>query len=249
MKWILFWVFISLFVLAVLGTFSVVFFGMGTPTEAERDWLVKGLILEVAACVIALFYSIFGLKKTNDSHSDKKLSNLEIRIEELEQKFLLSTKEISNSKNLSPISDDSEVNLVEDNFIYRVYPYLSNIEQLTTPPPFDENIYSIMPSYSEIISDIDKVKPFDKKHRLESYIGLKVQWKCAFSDFNEKEDCYRVRVHTEAPLHSAYLNIDKSKNVSKLKVLDSDHSFWFCGEIHEIDATSIELINTDVFIK
>ncbi|HHQ4572565.1 TPA: hypothetical protein ACSP3H_003466, partial [Aeromonas veronii] len=62
MKWILFWVFIVLFALAVLGTLGVVFLGFGTPTEAEREWLVKGLLIEVTACIIAFFYSIFGLK-------------------------------------------------------------------------------------------------------------------------------------------------------------------------------------------
>jgi|OM-RGC.v1.010255790 hypothetical protein len=248
MKWILFWVFISLFVLAVLGTLSVVFLGMGTPTETEREWLVKGLILEVAACVIALFYSIFGLKKNDDSYNDKTLSDIEIRLEELEANLLLSTKEIDRSKSLLPIPNDSEANAPGDELINRMYPYLERIEGLTTPPAFDESTFSIMPSYSEIIADIAKTKPFDKEHRLESYIGLKIQWKCAFSGFQEKEDCYRVRVYTEEPLYSAYLNIDKSKNVSRLKVLDENHPFWVCGEISEISGTNIELVDADILV-
>jgi hypothetical protein len=67
-----------------------------------------------------------------------------------------------------------------------MYPYLAYIEALTTPPVFDGSTFNITPSYSEIIEDIAKAKPFDKKHRLESYIGLKVQWKCALSNFQEK---------------------------------------------------------------
>ena len=248
MKWILFWVFILLFVLAVLGTLSVVFLGMGMPTETEREWLVKGLILEVAACVIALFYSIFGLKKANDSYSNKKLSDMEVRITELEERLLLSTKEIDNSKGLLPNSNVSELDVAGDAFINRAYPYLANIKGLTTPPAFDQNIFNIKPSYPEIVADIDKVKPFDRKHRLESYLGLKVQWKCAFSGFDENEDCYRVRVHTEEPLYAAYLVIDKSKNISKLKVLDENYPFWVCGEISEIQGTSIELINADILV-
>ena len=54
MKWILFTVFMILFVLAVLGTLGVVFFGFGTPTDGERELLVTGLILEIAACVIVI---------------------------------------------------------------------------------------------------------------------------------------------------------------------------------------------------
>lgn len=79
MKWILFFVFVTLFVLGVLGTLSVVFLGFGSPTDTEREWLVKGLVLEVAACVIALFYSIFGLKKVDvpDSNYAQKLADLE----------------------------------------------------------------------------------------------------------------------------------------------------------------------------
>lgn len=63
MKWILFWVILILFVLAALGTFGIVFLGFGTPTDSERELLVKALIGEVAAAVIALFYSMFNLKK------------------------------------------------------------------------------------------------------------------------------------------------------------------------------------------
>ncbi|PAJ71631.1 hypothetical protein CJF42_25685 [Pseudoalteromonas sp. NBT06-2] len=245
MKWILFWVFISLFILAVLGTLSVVFFGTGSPTETEREWLVKGLILEVAACVIALFYSIFGIKKSNESNSDKVLSDIEIRVKELEEKLLLSTKEIDHS---TPTFIDSEALDARADFMDRMHPFLTKITGLTTPPAFDEEIYNINPSYPKIVTDIKNVKPFDKKHRTESYIGLKVQWKCAFSEFDEKEDCYRVRAYTEEPLHAAYLNIDKSKNVSKLKVLDENHPFWVCGEISEITGTNIELVNADILV-
>lgn len=248
MKWILFWVFISLFVLAVLGTLSVVFLGMGSPTETEREWLVKGLILEVAACVIALFYSIFGLKKPKDSNSDQTFSDIEIRVKELEEKLLLSTKEIDHSTTLLPISIGSEALEAGADFMDRMYPFLAKIAGLTTPPAFDEEIYSINPSYPEIVTDIKNVKPFDKKYRLESYIGLKVQWKCAFSEFDEEEDCFRVRAYTEEPLHAAYLNIDKSKNVSKLKVLDENHPFWVCGEISKIVGTNIELVNADISV-
>ena len=75
MKWVLFWVFLTLFVLMVLGTLAMVFLGFGSPTESERELMVKGLIGEVAVCIIALFYSIFGLK--SGSVDASKLQELE----------------------------------------------------------------------------------------------------------------------------------------------------------------------------
>lgn len=246
MKWILFWVFISLFVLAVLGTLSVVFLGMGTPTDTEREWLVKGLIIEVAACVVALFYSIFGLKKNIQGNTEKVLSDIETRVKEIEEKILISSKEIERSKSAPSTCGEMIPSKAGDEFMDKMFPYLTKINQLTSPPPFDVDVYDVNPSYPKIIEDIKAVKPFDKKHRIDSYIGLKVQWKCAFSEFDEKEDFYRVRVYTEEPLYNAHLNIDKSRDVSKLKVLDENSPFWVCGEISEIGGTSIELVDADI---
>lgn len=90
MKWILFFVFLVLFVLSVLGTFGIVFFGFGTPTIDERELLVKVLIGEIAAAVIVLFYSMFNLKKqgnaptqSNEDQNSAKLQNSFIELENL----------------------------------------------------------------------------------------------------------------------------------------------------------------------
>ena len=63
----------------VLGTLGMVFFGFGSPTESERELMVKGLLVEVAACVIALFYSIFGLKKDPGPYEEIEKLREEIR--------------------------------------------------------------------------------------------------------------------------------------------------------------------------
>ena len=248
MKWILFSVFITLFTLAVLGTLSVVFLGFGAPTNAEREWLVKGLILEVAACVVALFYSIFGLKKSSSPVDEKILSDIETRLEELETKVLITTKEIDRSVTTSVNIEQSGKEVSTSDFFHEMYPFLAEIENFKIPPAFDDSIYSLEPLYTDIYSDIAQVKPFDKGHRTKSYIGLKVQWKCAFSGFTERDDCYRVRVFLEKPLHAAYLDLDSSKDISKLKVLNENHPFWVCGEISSLDGTNIELINADVSV-
>ena len=62
MRWVLFWIFTTLFVLIVIATLSMVFLGFGEPTESERNLLFKVFIGEIGVSVVALFYSIFGIK-------------------------------------------------------------------------------------------------------------------------------------------------------------------------------------------
>lgn len=63
MRLVMFWVFISLFVIVVLATLLLIFFGVGSPTAEERALLFKIFIVEVGAAVVALFYSLFGLRQ------------------------------------------------------------------------------------------------------------------------------------------------------------------------------------------
>jgi DNA-binding NtrC family response regulator len=62
-KWILFLVIISSFVLIVAGTLAMLFFDFGSPTPEERSVLVKTFIAEIGLCVSTLFYSVFNLRK------------------------------------------------------------------------------------------------------------------------------------------------------------------------------------------
>lgn len=247
MKWILFWVFIVLFALAVLGTLGVVFLGFGTPTEAEREWLVKGLILEVAACIVALFYSIFSLKPESGKQN-LNVEDFESRLTELESKVFLTVKEIdSNTVELSARKEDSSSGPSKD-FMHQMYPFLARIDEYDTPPPFDVDEYNISPSYTEIDADISSAKPFDKEHREKSYFGLKVQWKCAYKGITEKEDCYRIRLDTERPLFGAYIEVSKEKDIAKLKFLYEGHPMWVCGEIVDLSGSNVELANADFYI-
>tara|TARA_R110002012_G_scaffold321631_1_gene550234 strand:+ start:63 stop:824 length:762 start_codon:yes stop_codon:yes gene_type:complete len=241
MKWILFTVFMILFVLAVLGTLGVVFFGFGTPTDGERELLVTGLILEIAACVIALFYSIFGLKKT-ETLSDERILTLEKRVEELEERSIKTVKEIDAS--FHSISELTSENTVEETDIFRkMYPSVAAIEDFNTLPAFPEDTYSLTPVATEITHEIDSLKPFDREHRANSYIGLKVQWKCAFSSFEEEFEHYIVYVNTEKPHYKARILVAKTEDISKLKILNEYHPLWIAGEISEVESLSIKLIN------
>lgn len=74
MRWILFWVITSLFVIIVMITLFVLFFGGGSATEEERSVLFYTFIVEIGVAVFALFYSVFGLKKygKKTNHLDRE---------------------------------------------------------------------------------------------------------------------------------------------------------------------------------
>jgi len=63
MRWILFWVITSLFVLVVAATLGIMFLGGGNLNGQERSILFNSFIVEIGVAVFALFYSIFGLRK------------------------------------------------------------------------------------------------------------------------------------------------------------------------------------------
>lgn len=71
MKWILFFVFVGLFVLIVMGTLAALFFGFGTLQPSERETLFKVFLIEIGLAVVALFYSIFRIKGRDRSEQAK----------------------------------------------------------------------------------------------------------------------------------------------------------------------------------
>lgn len=66
MRWVLFYIFASIFVIIVLGTLLMIFFGVGELTGKERDILFHTFIVEVGIAVIALFRLLFNLKKARE---------------------------------------------------------------------------------------------------------------------------------------------------------------------------------------
>ena len=74
MRWILFWVFLVIFVAVVAGTLGALFFNFGYLEDVERNTLFTAFIVEVGAAIIALFYSIFRLRRTGTAASRLRLS-------------------------------------------------------------------------------------------------------------------------------------------------------------------------------
>lgn len=78
MRWFLFYIFASIFVIIVIGTLLVVFFGVGKPTEKERDLLFNFFIVEVGIAIIALFKMLFNLKKKPQEEKQEEKPILEV---------------------------------------------------------------------------------------------------------------------------------------------------------------------------
>jgi hypothetical protein len=76
MKWILFYVFVSLFVIIVILTIASVFFNMGKLSDDMRKTLSTAFILEIGGAVVALFYSMFNLRRTDKSRIRLTMDNL-----------------------------------------------------------------------------------------------------------------------------------------------------------------------------
>ena len=93
---ILFITFWLIYLLTSIGTLAMLFLGFGTVLEGERDILVNVFLVESGIAVIALFYSVFGLKKNgkdteyNSKVDDKlfiKLKNKDALIIELREEI------------------------------------------------------------------------------------------------------------------------------------------------------------------
>lgn len=236
MKWILFWVFLLLFVIMVICTLSMVFLGFGSPTADERSLLVKMLIGEVAASVIALFYSIFGINEkssSDDEIQNEKIQEILLEIEKLGKR--IGTIEITGS--LPSITEHKEIK-----FGITPPPFRTDsiIDGFDVKPPFPLEEYRLNPLPKEIEEDLSKSKPFDLKHREQSYIGSKIQWKVAFRSINKgKDNTYKVRAQAGF-LHTVTFEIDESSSFL-LRHLELDTPFWVCGEISELSSLYVEL--------
>ncbi|MEM9157743.1 MAG: hypothetical protein AAGB46_01745 [Verrucomicrobiota bacterium] len=67
MRWVVFIIVSILFTGLVVATFLAVFYGYGNPTESEREVLFSVFIVEVGASFIALFYSLFGIRRSKSN--------------------------------------------------------------------------------------------------------------------------------------------------------------------------------------
>lgn len=226
----------------VLCTLSMVFLGFGSPTGDERSLLVKMLIGEVAASVVALFYSIFGINgapESDDDMQNEKIQELILEIGKLEKRISL----IEGAKAMPSSSEDKQVEPYAQSPLFRID---GVIEDFKVEPPFPTEEYRLKPLAKDIEEDLSKSKPFDLKHREQSYVGTKVQWKAVFRSINKgKDSSYTVRAQAGF-LHTLTFEIDENASYL-LRHLELNSPFWVCGEIADVSSLSVELINASIY--
>jgi len=77
-KAILLYTFTGVYILTALGTLAMVFLNFGVVPESERSILINTFLTETAVAIFALFYSVWELKKKDDSTlnlAEQKLIN------------------------------------------------------------------------------------------------------------------------------------------------------------------------------
>jgi hypothetical protein len=104
MRWYIFWIFITLFVMASVLTILGLFFGVGNLSERHEDKLVLAFVIEVGVAVAALFYSLFGIKKSGESNAEAQLPD-QASIAHLEENVSIVTS------NDAPIDKGVTINL------------------------------------------------------------------------------------------------------------------------------------------
>jgi hypothetical protein len=83
-KNILFFAFLGIWVLTALGTLSMLFLGFGEVKDEERTILITSFLVETAAAIGALFYSLWEIKK---KENEKKEEAKEFFINPLDEAF------------------------------------------------------------------------------------------------------------------------------------------------------------------
>ena len=115
MRWILFGIFVVLFVIIVLGTLGAVFLGFGDLSDTERSTLFKAFLVEIGAAVLALFYSLFGLKRKGETEGRVRLTHHEKEKMADLRKLVNKTATLSPSRSDSSSLDDIKATILDDN--------------------------------------------------------------------------------------------------------------------------------------
>jgi hypothetical protein len=71
---VLFWTFWAIYVLGAIGTLGMLFFGFGSVRDTERPTLTNAFLVETAVAIVALFYSLWRLRR-GDKSQDSEGSN------------------------------------------------------------------------------------------------------------------------------------------------------------------------------
>ena len=217
------------------------FFGFGQPTPEERSLMVKGFIVEIAACVIALFYSMFGLRKSGESElEDNHYAELKNELELLKAQVAGLNDPLQGIKSGQTHTAPGEEWFLRDRWEDRI----ANSDFQTT---ISATEYSIKPLPKEISDDIDAARPYEREARRSTYVGLKVLWKVTFELLFTEETDRTFLVYCRYSDLGRIKFVVKIDDYPRFKHLEKDSLLWVAGTISDFDSIVMHL--SDVIIE
>jgi len=102
------------------------------------------------------------------------------------------------------------------------------------------------PYPKELISEIDKLPLAQQEQARRNYIGLKVEWQATLYSVTSKEgNIARLMMLDRGNYPWIHCEVDVS-NYPELKIAREGHGLWVAGEIAEVGANSIKLVNCQI---
>ncbi len=130
-SWILFWTFWLIYLLASLGTLGMLFFDFGSVQVDERKLLIGSFLIETAVAIIALFYSLFKLKKRSTPSPAQPISS---SVENIKYDVFIAAPMASYENNNEYVAARIEVMKVYDALVefcqYKVYCAVSDCKTM-----------------------------------------------------------------------------------------------------------------------
>jgi hypothetical protein len=86
-SWVLFFTFWGIYVASAIGILGMLFFGFGTVRDSERFPLISVFIIESGSAVVAVFYSVHGLRKTSAVAEGVDVSELRDQLRQKDERI------------------------------------------------------------------------------------------------------------------------------------------------------------------
>ncbi len=141
MRWVLFYVLIVLYVVVTTLTILSLFFGLGDLEVSFKKPLFITFIIEIGITITALFYSLFGLKKSPTQVLPKKIDTEIIRDVDV----------VNDSPLKTEIQLNSPVELLES--------YNHEIQSMLASEEFSKEFYPSMLLFTSLATDYKETTP------------------------------------------------------------------------------------------
>jgi hypothetical protein len=106
---------------------------------------------------------------------------------------------------------------------------------LINKPPFDKSKYKPKPLPVQIRNNIDSCPPYQRKAKIESYLGLSVQWRTTLQHIDDRaEGVVGLMMLDRGNYPWIYCTVN-TKEYPELKVAGKGTRMWVAGVLDGID--------------